>query len=724
MNIEELEKFGIPTRFIELFKEEKILRLNPPQQKAIQAGLLNQKNIVVASPTSSGKSMIMTLAIIKNLLVDGGKAIYISPLKALASEKYEYYKNLFKEYPLKVAISTGDFDSSDRWLANNNVLILTVEKLDSLIRHSIPWLNEIKVIIVDEVHLLDDVTRGPTLEVLITRLKSFCPKAQLIALSATISNSKEIADWLGATLVKSDYRPIELREGVYIDGELDFKGKAEKLKGHSKLPELRILEDTLAMKKSMLLFVSSRRNAEAAARKCAEIVENSLAPEEKMQLEKLSKDILDVLEVPTKQCEDLAACVKKGAAFHHAGLVAKQRSLIEEAFRSRLLKVICATPTLAMGLNLPAFRAVVRDLKRFDAEEGMGNIPVLEFKQMVGRAGRPGLEDHGEGIAIAKSVAEADAIFEHYIDGEPEDIYSKLSAEPILRMQVLGLIASGEISGKESLLKFFSKTFFAHQYGNLEKIEDKLDKVIETLIGYGFLTISGKRISATMLGKRVAELYIDPESAHLLIEKISSKKKSEMFWLHAICSCGEMHPLLRVSQKEFGELQQLYTGYSEEIEEPNPWELDYENWINAFKTSLLLNDWIDEKNEAWLLETYKETPGVLRNRLFLADWLLYSASELARISAVKEVLLPLQKLRLRVQSGVKEELLRLLKFEGIGRIRARKLFAHGIKNAADIRKTAVETIEKLIGAKTAKKLKGQVISEVEEQEKLGAEDED
>jgi helicase len=719
MKLLELES-KIPTELYNALVAKGLNELRPPQELSIKSGLLEGKNLVVASPTASGKTLVAEIACVKNVLEKGGKAIYLTPLKALAHEKYSELKS---SYPfLNVMISVGDFDSSDPWLQKADIIVCSNEKLDSLIRHTVPWLSQVNTIIVDEIHVLDQPDRGPTLEILITRLKEFCKHSQIIALSATIKNAVELAKWLDANLVKSNYRPVELEYGIYLNSELCFEKKSFPLP-KAELPEHSIILDTLAKKKQLLLFLSSRRNAEAAAKNAKHVVAGKLTAEEKTELAKLSSEILDALETPTKQCELLADCVKHGTAFHHAGLVSTQHRLIEEYFKKGSLKLICATPTLAYGCNLPGHTVLVRDLKRYSDGYGSDWIPVLEVQQMFGRAGRPQYDKEGRALMIARTESEKEEIFEKYVKGQPEDIYSKLSAEPILRMQVLGLIASGEISSKDLLLKFFSKTFFAHQYGNLEKIEDKLDKVIETLIGYGFLTISGKRISATMLGKRVAELYIDPESAHLLIEKISSKKKSEMFWLHAICSCGEMHPLLRVSQKEFGELQQLYTEFSEEIEEPNPWELDYENWINAFKTSLLLNDWIDEKNEAWLLEKYKETPGVLRTRLFLADWLLYSASELARISAVKEVLLPLQKLRLRVQSGVREELLRLLKFEGIGRIRARKLFAHGIKNAADIRKTAVETIEKLIGAKTAKKLKGQVISEVEEQEKLGAEDE-
>ena len=210
-----------------------------------------------------------------------------------------------------------------------------------------------------------------------------------------------------------------------------------------------------------------------------------------------------------------------------------------------------------------------------------------------------------------------------------------------------------------------------------------------------------------MLGKRVAELYIDPESANLLIEKIDKKKDENMYWLHSICSCTEMFPLLRVTPKEFNDLQISYANFENEIDEAKPWSIDYERWIRAFKTSLLFLDWVNEKTEATLLQEYKETPGALRRRIFLADWLLYSAYELARIKKRKELLLPLRKLRLRMKSGVKEELLNLLQLEGIGRIRARKLFHAKIKKISDVKKTDIKILSKLIGPKIAEKIKKQ-----------------
>lgn len=195
-------------------------KLRPAQSKAIKAGLLDRKNLLIVTPTASGKTLIAEIAMLQAIYNNIGKAIYIVPLKALASEKYHEFKNKYKD--VKVALSIGDTDSSDRYIERYDIIITVSEKLDSLIRHKAPWLRHVATIIIDEIHLLNDPRRGPTLEVVITLLRQVLKKAQFIALSATIGNPEELAEWLDANLVLDDWRPIDLHKGVYLDGNVEF----------------------------------------------------------------------------------------------------------------------------------------------------------------------------------------------------------------------------------------------------------------------------------------------------------------------------------------------------------------------------------------------------------------------------------------------------------------------------------------------------------------------
>ena len=205
------------------------------------------------------------------------------------------------------------------------------------------------------------------------------------------------------------------------------------------------------------------------------------------ELINLSEDVLKSLSKPTKQCLRLSKCVKKGIAFHHAGLTGKQKEAIEEAFRNGVIKIICCTPTLAAGLDLPAFRTVLKDLKRFSGGWGANYIPVLEYLQQAGRAGRPGKDTEGQAICVAKTEGERDELYERYILGEPEEIYSKLAVEPVLRTYVLSLVSTGFVRTKKQIIDFFSKSFWACQYGDFFELRKKIEKMLSLLEEFEFL---------------------------------------------------------------------------------------------------------------------------------------------------------------------------------------------------------------------------------------------
>ena len=213
-------KNSIPNELYEILEKE-IKDLRPAQEKSVKKGLLEGRNLLVCTPTASGKTLIAELAALKSIVEDKGKAVYIVPLKALAFEKYRDFKRRYDKIA-KIALSVGDTDSSDPYLADYDLIVTTSEKLDSLIRHNAPWLAKIATIVVDEIHLLNDPERGPTLEILLTILNKLLKNVQIIALSATIGNAEELAEWLNADLVVDDWRPVKLHKGIYYEGKIDF----------------------------------------------------------------------------------------------------------------------------------------------------------------------------------------------------------------------------------------------------------------------------------------------------------------------------------------------------------------------------------------------------------------------------------------------------------------------------------------------------------------------
>lgn len=214
MNISNLQ---LPEYFKEKYSSYQ--KLNPIQEKALEAGLLENKSQLICAPTASGKTFVASMAIANTL--ETGKCIYLVPLKALAKEKYTEFTSMLKGTNFTTIMSTGEIDSVSSYLAKYDLLILTTEKLDSLIRHRVTWLSEIKLVVIDEIHLLNDASRGPTLEVIITLLKQLI-SPQIIGLSATIGNPQILAKWLEATLVKDSWRPVELHKGIATSGNVEF----------------------------------------------------------------------------------------------------------------------------------------------------------------------------------------------------------------------------------------------------------------------------------------------------------------------------------------------------------------------------------------------------------------------------------------------------------------------------------------------------------------------
>ena len=239
--------------------------LYPPQATCIEKGLLDGRNLLVAIPTASGKTLIAEMTMHRHIAA-GGKCLYIVPLKALASEKYDEFGNK----GVRVGISTGDLDRRDDALGRNDIIVATSEKVDSLLRNSARWMPEITLVVVDEVHLIDSPDRGPTLKMVIAKMRSRNPGMQLIGLSATIGNPKMLAGWLDAELVTSSWRPVDLRQGVFYDNRIQFEEGTRPIKQVSKnYDDLNLCLDTIAEGGQCLVFVSSRRNAEAFAKRAA-----------------------------------------------------------------------------------------------------------------------------------------------------------------------------------------------------------------------------------------------------------------------------------------------------------------------------------------------------------------------------------------------------------------------------------------------------------------------
>ena len=690
---------GLDARIVEILKGQGIEELYPPQADAIGPALLGE-NLVLAIPTASGKSLVAYLAILASVL-RGGKALYIVPLRALAAEKYEDLKE-FEQLGMKVGVSVGDYDSVDPTLEKFDVIVATSERADSLLRHRTNWLQQLTVVVADEVHLINDADRGPTLEITLAKLRQVNPKAQVLALSATIKNSDQLAKWLEAEHVKSEWRPVPLKEGVYHDGLIHFVDKSitEIKAGEDAISGL--VADIMSTGGQALVFVNTRRSTEALAKVVGSRIRHDLDEKKKDHLKKVAESLSAAQDEPTSMGARLARCIENGAAFHNAGLTNPQRAIVEKEFRKGRLACIVATPTLAAGINLPARRVIVRDLNRFDVNFGLAPIPVLEVKQMCGRAGRPRYDKYGEAILFAKDIDEVDELMEDYFLSEPEAIESKLGSEPALRMHVLASVATGHVGTEEDLLAFFNRTFFASA-GDVYTIHGKIREVLDFLEKEEFINRHDGFLKPTFFGKRTSDLYIDPLSAVKMRDTLRKPRDDPIFHLWSICTTPDM-PKLYLRRGDYAWVEQKI----EEAEFTFPIE-DYDFFLAEVKTAALLDDWTAERTEEEVTKKFGIGPGDVRRMTDQAEWLLYSMAELGRIFNKKKVR-ALTRLTTRVQYGVKEELLELISLRGVGRVRGRALHQRGFKSLRDLQKANPNDLARIpaIGPNLAKKIKEQV----------------
>ncbi len=687
----------LPPPVQEILARQGIEKFYPPQAEALPK-VFAKKNIVLAVPTAAGKSLVAYLAIIHRLCAEGGKALYVVPLRALAREKYEDLQ-AFEPLGLKVGISTGDLDESDTRLNKFDIIVCTSEKADSLLRHGLTWVDKVRVLVIDEIHLIHDPTRGPTLEVIISRFKALNPKTQIIALSATIKNAVELSDWLGAELIQSDWRPVTLHEGVYFKHVIRFDdGSKKPVAGDAKQALDVLVEYALRDGGQSLVFVNNRKSTVSVAQRLASLIEPTISAEDNKRLKTLISTMRKSQGELVAPDESLSLCIEHGVAFHHAGLDNSQRRSVEQGFKDRMIKCIVATPTLAAGVNLPARTVIIRDLWRYDMNFGMVPLPILEYKQQAGRAGRPRYDSVGEAITIAKDSDQADTIFSNYVLADTEPIFSKLGTQPAMRMHLLAAISTGFVKDFDGIIKFIHSTFYAYQADQLT-IEQEVRNALDFLQENGFVEKVRSGFIPTAFGTRTTALYVDPLSALRLknaLECLHTREAGALGFLHAVCSTPDLRSLYMRGTDAWVEEKLDYVAGELLADVPQQGSPEYEWFLSDLKTAFLLNDWIEEVPLDSLVSKYNVWPGDVHTVLEVAEWLLHALREFARMyefSAVTSI----ADVITRVQHGCKEELLNLVTLKGIGRVRARALYNAGFPTVNSLRGIPEERLAKIKG---------------------------
>jgi len=482
-------------RILRVLFELKIFKLREIQKEAIQKGLFFRKSFLVCAPSGSGKTLIGEVCAVNNVFQKFGKSIYLVPYKALATEKYVHFKKSYKRFGVKTELSIGDYDVDDDKLEQADIVVTTYEKMDSILRnfYDKEWIFNISTIIIDEIHIIGESDRGPRLESLIVRLNEFLHNPQIIGLSATIANPEFFNDWLTSlgnqtTLIISDDRPVPLHYRIEVTQNKDSTLK-------------KIIKSTLNDGGQALIFLNRRKSTQMTAQNLKNLVKALISEKEL----KACKSISDKLNKIKGRHNELKKVVKCGVAFHHAGLLPKERKLVEDAYRKHALKVICCTTTLSAGINVPARVVVLKDFKKYITsghniknfkgfyENGDGfsyfkSFSANEVFQMLGRAGRPGLDEVGFGIVLVKDVNERDWVEDHYFQNsfpsktyipKYNDLDSGLNRVNTLKEQVLLRVYEEKRITLEKLKEFFQKTYFWYGVKNKMKTQDiPIDQIL------------------------------------------------------------------------------------------------------------------------------------------------------------------------------------------------------------------------------------------------------
>jgi helicase len=684
----DIDLVPMPQKIKDLLRE-RYKYLTPPQAEAVSRGLFKNRNIIVSTPTASGKSLIAYMALM-NVFLNGFKGIYTTPLKALATEKYEDLIDHFRGLGAKIGISTGDYDSPSEDLKRYDVLVTTYERLDAIMRQRPSWLRDVGAIVVDEIHVLGDDERGPVIEMILSR--ALRNSWQIIGLSATIGNPEDIGGWLNAETIECDWRPVPLIQGYYDKkkSKIFFEnGSQEDVAGdlisHSVSKAVR--DDY-----QILVFKQSRRDVENTASK--------IASEMSLLLSRYSgktKELIDLLNENVSsriERELLSKLFLRGVSFHHAGLSPEARKIIEKGFREKILRIVVATPTLAAGVNLPARRVIIYTHRY---EKGYYEpISILEYKQMAGRAGRPQYDPYGE-VVIADMDPETAV---RYISSRPEDIYSALNNERALRIHILALLASGYAHDVNSIIDFMMNTFYS--YKNMREILTKsfwkrsVGRILRLLSSYEMIIVKDDSyIEATRLGRLVSSLYIDPLTAVRTFDILRDSDTAgvdELFYLHLITLTPDfLRNITRRIKKEVLATE-VYEMLDRGMIPLVPDDLDEDLYMTGYVYAKALNMWIEEYDEDSIMSKTNIQLGDLRVAIETATWISYALSKVLAETEFKRYSKIFDELSKRLETGVKRELLELVQLRGIGRVRARALYNHGVRNIEDLKRLSLSQI--------------------------------
>lgn len=552
LSIDDLGSYGASPDLLEAWRGQ-IGELTDVQERAVKAGALDgDTNLLVVAPTTSGKTFVGEMAATSSASTRRRHAIFIVPFRALAEEHYLLFRRRYGDL-LSVVISTSDWTEFDADIrdGNFNLAVMTYEKLMGFLVHQPDLLERCTALVVDEVQSLSDGGRGANLELLLTQVKLLHHPPQLVALSASLDELNDLDGWLGARLVISIERPIPLTQmvcepsGVALVAADDGSVSQEQLV--SMQPDRETMLFALCEKfvdegKQVIVFRSTIKRVEETARRLRG----------RMPAKGLPQSIAERLnEIDDSDAlADLRICLASGVGFHNADLTHPERQIVEDAFRAGDARVLVATTTLAMGVNLPSDVVIVGDTVRHVPVSGgwrPQDISVSEYRNAAGRAGRLGQRSAGVSLLLAEDAREQQQLLQQYVLGRVEPVLSQLPRKPFA--DVVFEVLSAEIADDEaSLVEFIASTFayptfYEREGGGLSAVREGVHSAVDECVATGLVVRDEGRLTPTQIARVFAAAGLSLATAVRLgrvLEQAITAAPPRQETLFEVASCTEI----------------------------------------------------------------------------------------------------------------------------------------------------------------------------------------
>ena len=729
MRIDTLEAYSVSPDILRIWTTSVGSELLPVQEKAIKEfGLFSDRNLIVFSPTSSGKTFVGEMAAVKAARANT-KVFYLVPQKALADEKYEEFRNRYAGADIKVVVSSRDRREFDTDIENGRfqIAIVVVEKLQSLLISKPQLMNTVGLVVVDELQLITDEMRGASLELLLTQLKLSHP-VRIVGLSAVLGRAQSLADWLEAKLLIDTNRPVELRKGVLCKGSFTYvehnshtSGSEEFVDTQSDRREELILDAArflVERDEQVLIFVPDRASTLGFAKALAE----------RIRMPALDTALDELREQEDTHARDaLFEVLSSSIAFHNSDLSTEERRLVERHFRAGAIRALFSTSTLAMGMNLPVKNVILDERKWKHFREyrrwGLHDISKSEYENMSGRAGRLSLvKDFGRSILITDSKFQADVWLDHYVNAGFDDIVPTLRETP-LENHVVNLVAGGMAQSRETLERLLLSSFTGSvhwmQQMSREEFSESLDAAIRVCTDAELVKKDGSNLSITNLGKACAAKGIDVPTAVAFAR-----------WAHdaRTAAISEVEVLTVVSMAPGGDgvyvnMRAAEAGRFDCREEVRrraqqagvgdrpifqdfgiEWQRVTYETAKALKKVLFLHDWLNELPIKEIEKRYFVWAGALRRVGEEYGWLVEALAAIAKACGWRDNRCrELDEISRRLTFGVRSDALSIaqLRVHGLGRTRIRSLIDAGFATEEELQQADSETVRKAINHKGA-----------------------